>query len=76
MGLGIGQMSIDVGCRSRNSLIEPGIITDQLGHGPVLLIEDDRVFRKILREKHIIIQRIFYGFCRPDFLPGPVRKIC
>ena len=44
MGLGIGQMGIDVGCRSGNPLIEPGIIADQLGHGLVLLIEDDRVF--------------------------------
>ena len=44
MGLGIGQMGVDVSCRRGNPLIEPGIIADQLGHGLVLLIEDDRVF--------------------------------
>jgi len=37
-------MGVDVSCRRGNPLIEPGIIADQLGHGLVLLIEDDRVF--------------------------------
>lgn len=58
VGIGVRQMGIDVSCRSGNPLIEPGIIADQLGHGLVLLVEDNRVFRKILWEKHIIIQRI------------------
>ena len=75
MGLGIGQMGIDVGCRSGNPLIEPGIIADQLGHSLVLLVEYNRVFRKILWEKHIIIQRILHSFCGPDFLSGTVREV-
>lgn len=75
MSLGLGQMGIDICCCRRDAFIQTGIVTDELGDRPVLLIEDDRVFRKILREKHVIIQRILHSFCGPDFLPGTVREV-